>query len=85
MPLSLIITFIEIYRKLLIYFVEKVSLQNCMNCTKIIFNFDGEDVVKLKKMSIDFTCNFLLFILCLIYLVTLFTCCGMWDNTESPS
>jgi len=35
---------------MLIYFVEKVSLQNCMKCKKIIFNCDGEDAVKLKKM-----------------------------------
>jgi len=31
-------------------FVDKVSIQNCMNCTKIIFNCDGEDATKLKKM-----------------------------------
>jgi len=31
-------------------FVDKVSIQNCMNYTKIIFNYDGEDATKLKKM-----------------------------------
>ncbi|XP_027922837.1 uncharacterized protein LOC114180740 [Vigna unguiculata] len=31
-------------------FQDKVSIQNCVNCTKIIFNCDGEDATKLKKM-----------------------------------
>ncbi|QCD93249.1 hypothetical protein DEO72_LG5g1321 [Vigna unguiculata] len=34
---------------------NKVSIQNCMNCTKIIFNCDGEDATKLKKMMWDNT------------------------------
>jgi len=33
----------------MLYLVDKVSIQNCMNCTKIIFNCDGEDATKLKK------------------------------------
>ncbi|XP_027903772.1 uncharacterized protein LOC114163676 [Vigna unguiculata] len=36
-------------------FQDKVSIQNCMNCTKIIFNCDGEDATKLKKMMWDNT------------------------------
>jgi len=32
------------------YFIDKVSIQNCMNCTGIIFNCDGEDATKLKKL-----------------------------------
>ncbi|XP_027927588.1 uncharacterized protein LOC114184479 [Vigna unguiculata] len=31
-------------------FQDKVSIQNCMNYTKIIFNYDGEDATKLKKI-----------------------------------
>ncbi|QCD89601.1 Nucleic acid-binding [Vigna unguiculata] len=34
---------------------DKVSIQNCMNCTRIIFNCDGEDATKLKKMMWDST------------------------------
>jgi len=33
-----------------IYFIDKVSIQNCMNYTRIIFNCDGENATKLKKM-----------------------------------
>ncbi|XP_027915038.1 uncharacterized protein LOC114174397 [Vigna unguiculata] len=36
-------------------FQDKVSIQNCMNCTRIIFNCDGEDAMKLKKMMWDST------------------------------
>ncbi|XP_027941100.1 uncharacterized protein LOC114194891 [Vigna unguiculata] len=36
-------------------FQDKVSIQNSMNCTKIIFNCDGEDATKLKKMMWDST------------------------------
>jgi len=32
------------------YFIDKVSIQNYMNCKRIIFNCDGEDATKLKKM-----------------------------------
>jgi len=34
----------------MLYFVDKVSIQNYMNYTKIIFNCDVEDATKLKKM-----------------------------------
>jgi len=30
-------------------FVDKAFIQNCMNCSKIIFKCDGEDATKLKK------------------------------------
>jgi len=33
-----------------LYFIDKVSIKNYMNCTSIIFNCDGEDATKLKKM-----------------------------------
>ncbi|XP_027927578.1 replication factor A protein 1-like [Vigna unguiculata] len=36
-------------------FQDKVSIQNCMNCMRIIFNCDGEDATKLKKMVWDST------------------------------
>ena len=33
-----------------IYFIDKVSIENYMNYTRLIFNCDGENATKLRKM-----------------------------------